>query len=97
MFTEGRTLANLNVATELYNNENSTLHYETSKSNKKAGSIQITDGNKTYVVGLFDEDAGSSERLDSIKECLEKTADNLGQIAKSDELPKLLLNIFYWD
>ena len=34
------------------------------------------------------------ERLfDSIKECLEKTADNLRQITKSDELPKLLLNI----
>ena len=97
MFTEGRTLTNLHVATELHNNENSTLHYETSKSNNKAGSIQITARNKTYAVGLFDEDAGSSERLDSIKECLGKTADNLGQIAKFDELPKLLLNIFYWD
>ena len=95
LFTEGRTLANLHVATELQNNENSTLHYdETSKFGKKAGSIQITAGNKTYAVGLFDEDTGSSERLfDSIKECLEKTADNLGQITKSNELPKLLLNI----
>ena len=45
-------------------------------------------------MGLFDEDTGSSERLfDSIKECLEKTADNLGQITKSDDFPKLVLNI----
>ena len=95
LFTEGRTLTNLHVATELQNNENSTLDYdETSKLGKKAGSIQITAGSKTYAVGLFDEDTGSSERLfDSIKECLEKTADNLRQITKSDELPKLLLNI----
>ena len=36
---------------------------------------------------FFDEDPGSSESLfDSIK-YLEKTAENLGQIAKSDELP----------
>ena len=85
LFTEGQTLANLQVATELQNNENSTLHYdETSKFGKKADSILI----------LFDEDTGTSERLfDSIKECLEKTADNLGQITKSNELPKLLLNI----
>ena len=71
------------------------MHYdETSKLGKKAGSIQISAGNKTYAVGLFDEDTGSSERLfGSIKECLEKIADNLRQITKSDELPKLLLNI----
>ena len=83
------------MATELQNNENSTLHYdETSIFGKKAGSIQITAGNKTYAVGLFDEDTGSSERLfDSFKECLEKTTGNLGQITKSDELPKLLLII----
>ena len=37
---------------------------------------------------------GSPERLlDSIKEYLKKTADNLGQITKSDALPKLLFNI----
>ena len=45
-------------------------------------------------MGLFDKDAGSSESLfNSIKECLEKTADNLQHITKSDELTKLLLNI----
>ena len=95
LFTEGQTIANLHVATELQNIENSTLHYdETRKFGKKAGSIQITAGNKTYAVGLFDEDTGSSERLfDSINERLEKTADNLGQTTKSDELPKLLLSI----
>ena len=95
LFTEGQTLANLHVATELQNNENSTLHYyETSKFGTKAGSIQITAGNNTYAVCLFDEDTSSSERLfDSIKGCLEKNADNLGQITKSNELPKLLLNI----
>ena len=44
-------------------------------------------------MGVFDEDAGSSKRLfDYIKECLEKIADNLGQITKSDGLLKLLLN-----
>ena len=99
LFTEGWTLANLHVATELQNNENWTLHYdETSKFGKKAGSIQIAAqiaaGNKPYAVGLFDKDAGSSERLfNSIKECLEKTTDNLPHITKSDELPKSLLNI----
>ena len=40
LFTEGRTLANLHVTTQLQNNENSTLYYdETSKFGKKAGSI----------------------------------------------------------
>ena len=67
---------------------------EISKFGKKAGSTQITAGNKTYAVGLFDEDTGLLERLfDSIKECLAKTADNLGKITKSDEFPKFLLNI----
>ena len=57
LFTEVRTLANLQVATELHKNENATLHYdETSKFGKKAGSIQITAGNKTYALGLFDGD-----------------------------------------
>ena len=95
LFTEGQTLANLYVTIELQNNENTALRYsEISKFGKNAGSIQITAGNKTSAVGLFDEDTGSSERLfDSIKECLAKTAGNLGKITKSDELPKLLLNI----
>ena len=49
---------------------------------------------KIYAVGLFLENADPLEKLfDSIKEYLEKTAYNLGQITKSDELPKLLLNI----
>ena len=74
LFTEGQTLVNLHVATELHNNENSILHYETSKSGKKAGSIQITAGNKTYAVGLFDEGAGSERLFDFIKECLKKNS-----------------------
>ena len=49
---------------------------------------------KIYAVGVFVENADPLENLfDSIKEYLEKTADNLGQITKSDELPKLLMNI----
>ena len=63
-----------------------------SKFGKNAGSTQITAGNKTYAVGLLDEDTGSLERLfDSIKECLAKTADNPGKITKSDELPKIFV------
>ena len=87
MFTQGRTLANLHLATELHKNKNSTLHYdEISKFGKKAGSVQVAAKNKTYTDGLFDEEVDLSERLfDSIKECLEKTADNLEQIRKSDE------------
>ena len=76
------------MATELHNDENSTLHYDqTSKFGKKTGSIQITAETRPIAKCFFDEDPGSSESLfDSIK-YLEKTAENLGQIAKSDELP----------
>ena len=74
------------MATEIQNNKNLTLNYdETSKFGKKEGFIQITAENNT--VGLFNEDTGSSERMP------EKPADNLGEITKSDELSKLLLNI----
>ena len=74
------------MATEIQNNKNLALNYdETSKFGKKEGFIQITAENNT--VGLFNEDTGSSERMP------EKPADNLGEITKSDELSKLLLNI----
>ena len=47
-----------------------------------------------WKICVFVENADPLENLfDSIKEYLEKTADNLGQITKSDELPKLLMNI----
>ena len=70
------------MATELHNNENSLLHYdETSKFGKKAGSIQINAGNKTYAVGLFD----------SIKECLKKK--QLTILGKLSNLIKKILCI----
>ena len=76
-------------------NKNSTLHYdETSKYERKTGSIQVTIGGKSLGVGLFDEDFGTAERLfDSIKNCLQKTAGHLTKVKKADQLPKMLLNL----
>ena len=50
-------------------NKYSTLHYgERSKYRRKTGSVQVTAGERSYTVGLFDKDIGTAERLfDSIK------------------------------
>ena len=45
-------------------------------------------------MGLFDEDVGTAEGLfDSIKNCLEKTAEHLTKVKKTNQLPKMLLNL----
>ena len=95
LFTEAQILAKIQAAMAVAENENSTLHYdETSKYGRKAGSIQVTAGGRSYAVGLFDEDIGTAERLfDSIKNCLEKTAVHLTKVKKTDQLPKMLLNL----
>ena len=76
-------------------NKKSTLHYdETSKYGRKTGSIQVTSSEKSYAMRLFDEDIATGERLfDSIKNCLEKTAEHLTKVKKTDQLPKMLLNL----
>ena len=92
---EARTLANLQAAKELAKNKHSTLHYdETSKFGYRSGSIQVSVGDRSYAIGLFDQDSGTSERLfDSIKYCIEKTAENLQRISDKEECSKLVLNL----
>ncbi len=61
---EARTLSNLQAAKELAKNKFSTLHYdETSKFGNRSGSIQVSVGDRSYAIGLFDQDSGTSERL----------------------------------
>ena len=95
LFAEDQTLAKIQAAMAIAENKNSTLHYdETSKYERKTGSIQVTIGGKSLGVGLFDEDFGTAERLfDSIKNCLQKTAGHLTKVKKADQLPKMLLNL----
>ena len=63
------------------------------KHQRKTGSIQVTAGGRSYAVGLFDEDIGTAERLfDLIKKCLEKTAEHLTEVKKTEQLPRMLLN-----
>ena len=92
---EARTLANIQAAKALAENPNSTMHYdETTKYGFKSGSVQVTVGDRSYAVGLFDQDMGTSERLfDSIKQCLKETADNLERVTGNAELSNLVLNI----
>ena len=45
-------------------------------------------------MGLFDEDVGAAEGLfNSIKNCFEKTAEHLTKVKKTNQLPKMLLNL----
>ena len=45
-------------------------------------------------MGLFDKDIGTAERLlDSIKNCMENNAVHLTKVKKTDQLPKMLLNL----
>ena len=45
-------------------------------------------------MGLFDEDIGAAKGLfHSIKKCLEKTAEDLAEVKKTEQLPKMLLNL----
>ena len=95
LFTEAQILAKIQAAMAVAENENSTLHYdETSKYGRKTGSIQVTAGGRSYAVGLFDKDIGTAERqFDSVKNYLEKTAVHLTKVKKTDQLPKMLLNL----
>lgn len=92
---EARTLANMQAAKALAENAKSTMHYdETTKYGFKSSSVQVTVGNRSYAVGLFDQDMGTSEHLfDSIKQCLKGTADNLERVTGNAELSNLVLNI----
>ena len=76
-------------------NKNSTLHYdETSKYGRKTGSVQVTAGGRSYAVGLFDEDIGTAEILfDAIKNVEEKPGEHLTAVKKTEQLPKMLLNL----
>ena len=95
LFAEAQILAKSQAAMAIAENKNSSLHYaKTSKYGRETGSIQVTAGGKSYATGLFDEDIGTAERLfDSIKNCLEKTAEHLTKVKKTDQLPKMLLNL----
>ena len=95
LFEEAQIVAKIQTAMAIAENKKSTLHYdETSKYGRKTGSIQVTRSEKSYAMGLFDEDIGTGERLfDSIKNCLEKTGENLTKVKKTDQLPKMLLNL----
>ena len=45
-------------------------------------------------MGFFDEDIGAAKGLfHSIKKCLEKTAEDLAEVKKTEQLPKMLLNL----
>ena len=45
-------------------------------------------------MGLFDEDISTVERLfDSIKKILEKTAEHLAEVKKTEQLPNMLVNL----
>ena len=60
---------------------------------KKTGSIQVAAGGRSYTVGLFDIGMGTAESLsDLLKKVLEKTAEHLTDVKKTEQLPRMLLN-----
>ena len=95
LFAEAKVIANIQAGHAVTKNCNSTLYYnETSKYGLKTESMHVSAGVKTYVVGLFDQDVGKSERFfDSIKDCLEKMAKSFSGVTHAQKLTNIILNI----
>ena len=95
-FTEVRTLSNLHVATEFQNIENSTLHYDeiaTMVAREQVPFRLLLETRPMQWAYLMKIETHQKGYLILSKNAWKISVDNLGQTAKSDERPKLLLNI----